>query len=68
MDSYFQESEVHTVSDKERCRNQSCSSNKQVILHYDSSEEEITQKLKVAPFEFTVKVAAAIGNVWQQSA
>ena len=68
MDSCFQESEMYTMSDKERCKNRHYLSNQQVILHYNSSEEEITKKLKVAPFEFTVKVAAAIGNVWQQSA
>ena len=68
MESCFQETEVHTVSDREQCRNQYYSSNKQIIFHYDSSEEEITKKLKLAPFEFTIKVAAAIGNVWQQSA
>lgn len=68
MDSCFQESEAHTVFNKEQCMNQHCSSNKQIFLYYNSNEEEIIQKLKVAPFEFTVKLAAAIGNVWQQSA
>lgn|GEM_PF-6228373 len=52
------------LSSKDRCR----LTDKSIVLHLNSSEEEITKKLKAVPLEFTVKVAAAIGNVWQRSA
>ena len=68
MDSCSKESQVHTVSELERCKSQYYSCNQQVIICYNSSEEEIIKKLKVAPFDFTVKLAAAIGKAWQQSA
>jgi len=55
---------VRILSDKERCQ----LSKKSIILHLNSSEEEITKELKAVPLEFTVRIAAAIGNVWQQSA
>ncbi len=60
----FLTSEVCILSSKDRCR----STDKSIILHLNSSEEEITRKLKAVPLEFTIKVAAAIGNVWQKSA
>jgi hypothetical protein len=52
---------VYILSDKDRCK-------KPIILHFNSSEEEIAQKLKAAPFDLTVKIAAAIGRLWQESA
>jgi len=55
---------VCILSSKDRCR----LTDKSIVLHLNSSEEEITKKLKAVPLEFTVKVAAAIGNVWQRSA
>jgi hypothetical protein len=55
---------VCVLSDKERCQ----LSKKSIILHFNSSEEEIAQKLKAAPFALTVKIAAAIGHLWQESA
>ena len=52
------------MSNKDRCR----LSKKSIVLHLNSSEEEITKKLKAAPLEFTVRITAAIGNVWRESA
>ncbi|MDJ0571423.1 MAG: hypothetical protein QNJ53_20570 [Pleurocapsa sp. MO_192.B19] len=52
------------MSNKDKCH----LSEKLIILHLNSSEEEITKKLKAAPLELTIRIAAAIGNVWQQSA
>ena len=39
----------------------------QLFFISTKSEEEITQKLKAAPLEFTVRITAAIGNVWRES-
>ena len=57
---------MYILSDKNkiRCR----AADKSIVLYLNSSEEEIAKKLKLVPFEFTVKVAAAIGNIWQKPA
>ena len=41
---------------------------KPIVLYHNSSEEEIMRLLKQAPFALTVRIAAAIGHVWQESA
>ncbi|MGL6342140.1 MAG: hypothetical protein ACRC80_23710 [Waterburya sp.] len=48
------------------CNNQTTF--KPIILQPNSSEEEIARKLKTAPLALTVKIAAAIGRLWQESA
>ncbi len=61
--------EVFTLSNKERRRaNSPAITSKPIVIYDVSNEEEIIKKLKVAPFELTVKIAAAIGHVWQKSA
>lgn len=48
--------------------NKSTTKFKPIILQPNSSEEEITRKLKAAPLDLTVRIAAAIGQIWQESA
>lgn len=48
--------------------NKSTAKFKPIILQPNSSEEEITRKLKAAPLDLTVRIAAAIGRIWQESA
>ena len=37
------------------------------MLRADESEEEILAKLKTAPLDLSVKIAAAIGYLWEES-
>ncbi|MGV2831631.1 hypothetical protein [Myxosarcina sp. GI1(2024)] len=48
--------------------NKSTVTSESIVLRPDSSEEEITKKLKKAPLDLTVKIAAAIGTIWRESA
>ena len=38
-----------------------------IVLKADDSEEEILAKLKTAPLDLSLKIAAAIGHLWQES-
>jgi hypothetical protein len=61
--------EVLTLSNKSQlCYTLTTTTFEPIVLHADSSEEEIVKKLKAAPLFLTVKIAAAIGRVWQESA
>jgi hypothetical protein len=53
---------VCILSNKDRCH----LADKPIVLYLNSSEEEITRKLRAVPLDFTIKLTAAIGNVWQQ--
>lgn len=38
-----------------------------IVFRADESEEEILAKLKTAPLDLSVKIAAAIGYLWEES-
>ena len=38
-----------------------------IVLRADESEEEILAKLKTSPLDLSLKIAAAIGHLWQES-